>query len=265
MSIANPHQLEPVPEGLFCWRINQQRSWNANLYTSEVAAILGAQDYCKTNLGIGRHTIYLGMTRTTSVDPSGPIQRHLNTISLTREYDDLFRAMCLPKSKWAQTAKAIASAISPELNKAAKLCSSTHILKVRHVFFSVTPILAGIQSCSLDQLVLELRTVYKMASPDWLKVSRLQQLVCDTAKEFIQHNSLPFAITSMRIWQGIDRTKDRLHIVCVSPYESGRFGRLPGEPLCQKSPKQDDKPLKTDLPCLACFDKLVSIEKAQQG
>lgn len=262
MSIANPHQLEPVAEGLYCWRVNQQNGWNAKLYPCEDSALLAAQEYCKSNLGIGKHTIYLGVTRNDPVDCSALIQRYIETASQAWEYDSLFRAMCLPKSKWAETAKAIGRAVAPELINATKACVGTHILKVRHVFFSVTPAVVGIESCTVELLVADIRTEYKLMSPDWLKVSRLQQLLCNHADEVIERCSLPLSIESMRIWQGFDRTKDRLHIVCEAPYELGRFERSEGDTLCQKSPKKDGDAQETDLPCLVCMDRLVKIEKS---
>ncbi len=170
--------------------------------------------------------------------------------------------MRLPKSKWAETAKAIVRAVATELIHATKACVGTHILKVRHVFFSVTPAVVGIESCTVELLVADIRTEYKLMSPDWLKVSRLQQLLCNHADEVIERCSLPLSIESMRIWQGFDRTKDRLHIVCEAPYELGRFERSEGDTLCQKSPKKDGEAQETDLPCLVCMDRLVKIEKS---
>lgn len=265
MSIANPHHLEPVAEGLYCWRVDQQNGWNSKLYTSEDNALLDAQEYCKSNLSIGKHTIYLGVTRTESVDCSGLIQRYVETASQAWQYDSLFRAMRLPKSKWTETAKVIGSAIAPELASAAKACKNTQIVKVRHVFFSVTPAAVGIEACNVEQFIADLRAEYKLMSPDWTKVARLQQLLCRHADEVIERYSLPFSIEGMRIWQGVDRTKDRLHIVCEAPYELGRFERSEGDALCQKSPKQDGEADETDLPCLACFDRLVKIEKSSNN
>lgn len=45
-SIANPHFDEPVESGLYCFRINDSRSWDASLFVSESDAIDAAQKYC---------------------------------------------------------------------------------------------------------------------------------------------------------------------------------------------------------------------------
>ena len=260
-SILNPHQLEPAKEGLFCWRIKHQASWNNQLYQSENDALCAAQTYCDSNLSIGKHTIFIGVTINTPVDSKGVVDRYINTASQAWHYDELFRAMRLPKSMWAKTAKSLGSVIGQELANATQSCLSTKIEKVRHQYYAVTPAAAGILANTVETLLKELRAQYDAFSTDWLKVARLQQLLRQHADIMIDRLSLPFTIESMRIWQGIDRTKDRLHIVCDAPYEQGRFERIEGDTLCQKSPTIDGEADDVDLPCLACLDRLVKTDK----
>lgn len=261
MNVANPHYLEPALSYLYCWRVNKQAAWDKKLFVTDGDALADAQTYCKENLGLGKHTIHLGVTETNPVDCSSTIRRHLDHASLTRDYHDLFISMGLPKSKWVDTAKAIGAAIEVELTKASDLCEKTQIVKVRHVYFFMTPADAGIVSDSLESIISQLRSEYSLMTPDWLKVGRLQQLLLTETERMLRDQSLPFSIRSLRIWEGHNRTKDRLHVVCDSSYDVGRFRREPKAPLCQKVAKYDGDAAGTTLPCLACLDRLLLILK----
>lgn len=261
MTFANPHYLEPALSNLYCWRVNKQGAWDKKLFVSEGDALADAQEYCKKNLSIGKHTIHLGVTETNAVDCSGTIRRHVDHTSHGCDYHDLFIAMSLPKSKWLDTTRAIGAAIGAELTKAALWCERTQIIKVRHVNFVVTAADAGIIPDGLESLLDQIRSEYKLSAADWVKLGRLQQLLRSETELVLKQHKLPFSVRSLRIWEGNDRTKDRLHIVCDAQYDLSRFGRKLNAPLCIKSPKYDGDAGATALPCLACVDRLLRILK----
>lgn len=100
---------------------------------------------------------------------------------------------------------------------------------------------------------------------DWVKVGSIQSLLVKKADELSDELDLPFVVESMRIWQGYERTKDRLHIVCEAPFSEGRFHRQENEPLCTRSPELDESDYNEPVPCLACLGRLIKIEAKLKG
>ena len=260
MGITNPHYSEPVESGQFCWRVDGFDYWSKTLYTDESKAIESAKAFCKEKLGVGKYTIHLGITDTQPVDCRNLVERYRQHLSYGWEHKELFGAMGLPKSLWKQTSSQIALAVESELVKAAQNSRRTTINKVKHTFFTVKPDDMGIAAKSLSDLVSELRNEYSRYSTDWVKVSSLQTLLEKASVELFEQHELPFSIQRMRIWQGYERTKDRLHVVCEEPFNDGRFHRVSNETLCTKQPVIDTSDYNEPVPCLACLDRLAKIE-----
>ena len=260
MSILNPHSREPVKSGLYCWRLNKASCWESVLYQSEEEAYASATEHCVNRLGVGKHTIHIGITDTVQIQCSELIERYRKHLSLGWEHQDLFYAMGLPQSTHAKTSSLIADSVVSVLNDAAKNSRKTSIKKLKHKYFTVKPSDLGISENTLSELVSALRRQYSSLSTNWVKVQSIQSLISIKAKELINEYELPFVIEKMRIWQGYDRTKDRLHLVCKEPFSDGRFHRLEKEPLCTKAPKIDDSDYSEPVPCLACLDRLLKIE-----
>ena len=257
--ITNPHYTEPVQNGRFCWRVNKQDYWNSEVYETENAALNKAKAYCKERLGVGKHTIYIGVTETFSQDNEVLIERYLSHFKLFCEYEDLFKAMAIPKSKWDSINNALACAVEAELKKASESNLRTNINKVRHVFYNVNPIDLDIDSEAIGDLLKQIRSEYKFFNKDWAKIESLQKLLIDKAHELIETNKLPFSTTQIAIWEGFDRTKNRVHIVCDSPFIQARFERAQGDTLCKKNPKSIDELESTKTPCLSCIERLIKI------
>lgn len=256
MDIFNPHNEEPVESGQFCWRVNQSQGWGNGLYKTESEAIEAAKVHCLQQVGVGRHTIHIGVTKTEPVNNQALIERYRQHLAWSGEIRDVLSAMGLPRSMREVTQNEIASAIGEVLSRAALSCKRTEIVKQGHRFFRVGMDDVGIKASSIPELIAELRSHYSANKPEWNMVKHVQTALIMQAEAVIKKRKLPFKIQPLCLWQGFDRTKTRLHLVCTDRFSNKRFHREKDAPLCMKSPKIETLDDSCPAPCLTCFERL---------
>ena len=255
----NPHCNEPVESGKFCWRINDGRAWKKETHDTENEALNTAKTYCIDNIGVGEYTIHIGITKTEPVETQQLIDRYITHIEMFGDIGPLFSAMGLPSSMHAKAKKDVARATQHVLQNLTHLCKRTTILSYATHLFSVKNKDVGIVSTSLPYLLMELRAQYGHANPDWTTVRNLQILLVRKSRELISDHSLPFELKAMCLWQGYERTKNKLHIVCTESYGQKRFHRIKGSPLCVKTPKIENNQDEHPTPCLTCVERLIKL------
>lgn len=259
MDIFNPHNQEPVESGQFCWRVNQSRSWDSGLYKTESEAIEAAKAHCLKQVGVGRHTIHIGVTKTEPVNNQVLIKRYQQHLAWSGEIRDVLSAMGLPLSLQKATQSEIASGIGETLSRATLSCKRTEIVKQGHRFFCVDMEDVGIKALSIAELLAELRSYYSASKPEWNMVKHVQKALIMQTEAIIKKKNLPFKIQPLCLWQGFDRTKTRLHIVCSDRFSDKRFHREKDAPLCIKTPKIETPDDSCPAPCLTCFERLSKI------
>jgi hypothetical protein len=259
MDSFNPHKDSPVASNLYCWRIGNTRSWAKAVYETDTKALEAAKEHCKNRLGVGKYTIHIGVTKTEPVNCEPIIKRYKQHLEYGWDNPELFRAMAIPKEHWKRLTNEIAELVTNKLVEASALSSNTQISKVKHHYFTVSPSDIGIEQTGIESLLNQIKTEYRTSKTDWHKVDGLQTLLIQQAQQLIEKHQHPFFIKALMVWQGYERTKSRLHIVCNSSIKVGRFSRDVNDTLCKKSPSLVEEAENTQLPCIACLERLLKL------
>ena len=264
MDSFNPHKDLPVASNLYTWRIGKAKDWAKAIYQTDEKALEAAKEHCINNIGVGKHTIHVGITKTEPVDCKPIIQRYKQHLEYGWDNPQLFRAMAIPKEHWKRLTNEIAELVTGKLVEASALSSNTQISKVKHHYFTVTPSDIGIEQTGIESLLNQIKTEYRTSTTDWHKVDGLQTLLIQQAQQLIEQHQHPFVIKSLMVWQGYERTKSRLHIACNGSIKAGRFSRDANDTLCKKSPSLVDEADNTKLPCIACLERLLKLSSEDE-
>lgn len=259
MDIFNLNIDLPVARNLYSWRIGDATGWVKAVYESDEKALEAAKEHCKDKIGVGKHTIHIGVSKTEPVNCKPIIQRYKQHLEYGWDIRKLFGAMSIPKEHWKRLTNEIAELVTNKLVEASALSSNTQISKVKHCYFTVSPSDIGIEKADIENLLYQIKTEHQNPTTDWQKVDGLQTLLIQQAQQLIEKYQHPFFIKSLMVWQGYERTKSRLHIVCNNSIKAGRFSRGINDTLCKKSPSLVDEADNTKLPCTACLERLLKL------
>lgn len=259
MDSFNLNKDLPLASNLYSWRIGNATDWANAVYETNEKALEAAKEHCKNKIGVGKHTIHIGVSKTEPVNCEPIIQRYKQHLECGWDNHQLFGAMSIPKEHWKRLTNEIAELVTNKLVEASALSSKTQISKVKHCYFTVSPSDIGIEQTGIESLLNQIKAEYRTSSTDWHKIDGLQTLLIQQAQKLIEQHQHPFLIKSLMVWQGYERTKSRLHIVCNSSITTGRFSRDINDTLCKKSPSLVDEADNTKLPCIACIERLLKL------